>query len=646
LAEDFSYLVYTWKCRDHQFTIKKDAFVKELRKLLPVLKRVHYLNYAATAPMLLSSAQTMQKLVLEATEPLQMHREQWFSHLEQARRKVAQLIGASVEEIAFVSSTSSGLSLIANAILWKEKDEVLYPADEFPSNRYVWDNLKSKGVIAKPIEPDSKLSFAEQLKKEDLSRVRLVAVSAVSYLDGRRHLIEEIVSICAPQGILVAVDAVQAVGAIPVDVHAWGCDFLACGGQKWLFGPIGSGFVYIKKSRLGELFTSQVGWASSKFLADFQRPELVFVEGARRFEPALFDIPAIAALATSIETLSQIGWEQIYSRIQKLISLAREGLEQLGYHPITPKNAAGILTILVPHLKLVEKKVIATHREGLLRISLHASADETDLAALFEALAEKKPAPKKPKTQTGRTLVTGASSGLGKAIAEELAKRGYSLYLIGRNEKALALLADDLKAKYGTVATPLVLDLSNPDSLKASFPDFDFLVNAAVSAEAELFSSTNPPEIRRDFETNFFAPVFLAQKIIQRGRGIILNIVTGGARCALPLFSSYSASKGAFWSWSESLQRETDGTEISVTTFLPPHMNSNTALQLGRKALAYFTLQKAEPTADPELVAKEAVDAALAKIPFVAPWKTRLRIALNALFPSFITRRILRHWKT
>lgn len=599
--------------------------------------------------MLQPAVEMMKQLAAEAAEPLYKHRDEWFSKLEQTRRAVAELVSASVEEIAFVPSTSSGLSLIANAILWKEGDVVLYPADEFPSNRFVWDNLNRKGVIARPIRGHS---FAEQLAKEDLSRVRLVAVSAVSYLDGRLHPIEEIVSLCAPRGILVAVDGVQAIGAIPVDVHAWNCDFLVCGGQKWLLGPIGSGFVYVKKERLEELFVSQVGWASSQYLGDFQRQELVFADSARRFEPALPDIPAVAALGASIAAMNHIGWENIHGRIQQLVGLARKGLEQLGFQPITPKNSAGILAISIkdPHIasKLTVNHVITTYREGLLRISLHASADENDIAALFEGLSENQQCapPVRPTSRGQCALVTGASSGLGKAIAEELAQRGFSLQLAARNERALVSLATDLQEKYGCSVKMIPLDLSQPSCIETAFSDYDLLVNCAVQADAQLFSDVNALDLRRSFETNFFSPALLAQKLIQKGKGMILNIVTGGARSALPLFSSYSAAKGAFWAWSESLQRETAGTGVSVTTFLPPHMDSTTSLQLGRKALAYFALKKTEPKVDPQKVAKLAVDAALAKVPFVAPWKTRIRIAFNALFPSLMTKCILRYWKT
>lgn len=630
--------------------------MKELRDLLPFLHGIHYLNYGATSPVLLPSIEVWKRLVEDAKEPLYFHRDAWFSHLEKARRSVSELICASPEEIAFVSNTSSGLSLVANAIRWKEGDQILYLSDEFPSNRYVWDNLREKGVQAIRIEPLRGFSFAEQMSSIDLSRVRLIAVSAVSYADGRRHDIGALAKLCKAKEILLAVDAVQAVGAIPVNVKAWDCDFLASGGQKWLFGPVGTGFLYIKKERIEELFVPQVGWASSRYPRDYEHPTLQFTDGARRFEPGLSDIPAIAALAESIETMKRIGQDKIHGRIEQLVQAARNGFMELGIEPLTPERASGILAVPMKEgigQRLIENKIYATERNGRLRISLHASATEEDLAALFKTLSgiSKRidllpPSSKSLPPPSGkRALVTGASSGLGKAVAIELAKRGYSLLLASRRKSKLETLAQELRDTYGIAAEPFLLDLSDAEAVSKAAFDVDFLANCAADADAELFSEIDFTSMRSAFEVNFFAPVTLTQKIVKKGSGTILNIVTGGGRCALPLFGSYSAAKGAFWSWSESLQRETAGTKVSVTTFLPPHMDSDTSMKIGRKALAYYSLGRSDKKADPTQVAKEAVSAALEGRPFAASLKTRFKIALNNLWPSILNRTISRRWK-
>jgi cysteine desulfurase/selenocysteine lyase len=365
--------------------------MKELRDLLPGIQHRVYLNYARTGPLLEPGARKMRALVEEALEPFEFHREAWMGHQEHTRKIIAELIGAGSEEIAFANSTSSGLSLIAGAVRWKKGDRILYPADEYPSNRFVWDNLKEKGVITKAIEPIPGVPFSKQLEDSDLSQVRLVAVSAVSFWDGRRHDIERIAKICHENGALLSVDAIQAIGAIPVDVRRWGCDFLASGGQKWLFGPIGTGFVYFKKSLIPDLAVPQIGWGSIKPLPDLLAQEFEFAEGAKRFEPGYCDIPAFAALATSLETLKKIGWKKIHERIAQLTERAQKELSKLGCDPVVKGSHAGIVAFDHPnaaeiHKKLIEQRIYTTERLNRIRLSLHASVSDEDLSLFFDAL--------------------------------------------------------------------------------------------------------------------------------------------------------------------------------------------------------------------------------------------------------------------
>ncbi len=365
--------------------------MKELRDQLPALDPITYLNYGRTGPLLDSAAKRMHHFIDEAKAPLQFHRDKWFDDFDQSRKTVAELIGASSEEIAFVSSTSSGLSLVASSIRWQKEDRILYPADEYPSNRFVWDNLKEHGVETKAIEPLQEVSFSEQLEKMDLTRVRLVAVSAVSFWDGRRHDIERIAQICRAHKILLCVDAIQAVGAIPVDVKKWGCDFLASGGQKWLFGPIGTGFVYIKRDLIPALSVPQVGWANIQPLSDFFTSKFQFVNGARRFEPSYLHIPAFAGLAAAIETMKQIGWQKIYSRVESLAERMQKELEHLGFFPASQKAASGIIAFDHPKAeeinnKLLEHQIYITQRKNRLRVCLHASTKEKDIDTFLKHL--------------------------------------------------------------------------------------------------------------------------------------------------------------------------------------------------------------------------------------------------------------------
>jgi selenocysteine lyase/cysteine desulfurase len=365
--------------------------MNDLLKFLPSLQKIHYFNYGKMSPLLEPAAKVIQELIEEAKTPFEFHAEKWKGLLESARSIVATLICADKDEIAFTESTSAGLSLIAASIPWQKGDSVIYPADEYPSNRFVWDLLKEKGVKTYPIAPEKGVSFFEQLQTLDLSRARLIAVSAVSFWDGRRHEVEKIGKFCQSKNILFSVDAIQATGAIPIDVKEWRCDFLACGGQKWLFGPIGTGFVYFRKEIIPELLVPRWGSGAVQPLKHALATEFEFLDSAKRFEIGYGDIPALFGLATSIETMKKIGWDKIRARIIHLVRLLQKGLLEIGLAPIVQGDHAGIVVIEHPdaekiHQSLASHKFYTTLRGSRIRFSVHASTEEEQIHQLLKLL--------------------------------------------------------------------------------------------------------------------------------------------------------------------------------------------------------------------------------------------------------------------
>lgn len=659
-----------------------------LRALLPGIADGHFLNYAATAPMTAPASEAMARIAREGLRPLGEHFGEWLARIEGVRRDVADTIGAGPDEIAFVPNTSTGLSVIAGAVRWRDGDRVLYPADEFPSNRFVWDQLRDLGVRAEAVPVERDVSFDRQLARADLARVRLVALSAVSYRDGRRHDVAAISALCRARGVLVSVDAIQAVGAVPVDVRAWGADFLACGGQKWLLGPIGSGFVWLARERIAELRVPLVGWASSRHAGEPEAPTLEFADGATRFEPGLPDIAAIAGLGASLAALREVGRERIFGAIagrrERIAADWRSrGFELL--HDGPAGACAGIVAARIPggaasrvERSLAARRVVATLRSGTLRVAAHAATTDADLAALSDALddalgagaraavpardpGESGPVTSTPSSGGGATwrsaLVTGASRGLGAEIARALAAEGCAVTLLGRDGAALAGIAAELHDRHAVEATVARVDLGDAPSLRAwldaertRLSELDLLVHCAAHAGAARFVDGSEATERAALEANYFAPLALTRAalpgMLARGRGAVLDVVTSGARNALPLFSAYAASKGALWAWSEALGRELDGTGVSVTTFVPPHMDTATHRQLGRRALADYDVAGGKDETTPvAIVAARALAAVRAGRPLVAPWSTRWALALNALTPARVAAAVRRRWR-
>ena len=194
--------------------------VNDLRRELACAGELSFLNYAATAPLLRASAEVMARLSREATRPLAQHFESWLALVESARRSVADTIGSRADEITFTTNTSGALSLVAGAVRWRAGDRVLYPADEFPSNRFVWDNLRELGVESKRCHPRRAIvrraarGARTGARAADRGLSRVLSRRPRARSAGARE-------ICRTRDILLAVDGIQASAPCPWTCGLW-----------------------------------------------------------------------------------------------------------------------------------------------------------------------------------------------------------------------------------------------------------------------------------------------------------------------------------------------------------------------------------------------------------------------------------------
>ncbi|MCX8131784.1 MAG: aminotransferase class V-fold PLP-dependent enzyme [Clostridia bacterium] len=638
-------------------------------------KNTKFLNHAATNPITKEASIIMRKIARQAMDPMDEHLVDWLGMIEQARRQTANLLKASADEIAFVQSTSAGLSLIANMIPFKNGDVILYDKDDFPSNRFIWDCMCYRNEIsiqAVAFSYTTGEDLLETLSQYDISRVRVISLSAVSYYTGYRHNLKAIGKFCRENGIYLCVDAIQAVGALDIDLSDL-CDisFLACGGQKWLHSPMGSGFIFIRKNLMEEVKMPMLGWTSVDKAGFFHAEHMKWLEGASRFEAGFPDVNVIAALGRNIELYNSFDIKNIEAEVKKRVNMihkAAEGWPVKILNTDYQRNPSGIVSFELDSKALseeidnaLEKRNIAvTRRNNYFRIAPHFHTREEHILEtidIFSKYLTKTRTSSKieqvhetaslPKTKTA--AVVGASGGLGEAVAEDLASRGYDLYLTARDEKALDDLALRLKKTYHIQVSKLKVNLSDQNevdylskTLAGASLDF-FAYTAAASSAIKVIEQSNLDE-KQIFDVNYFTPVQLCKSImpgmIKRNSGHLLFIVTAGARNSTPLFSTYAASKGALWSWAESLARELKGLSVTCTIGIPPHMSSATQQKLARNALRYNRIKNTEDMAYPSVVAKDLINASIEGQPVYASRITRIRHAFNALFPGYMQKMV------
>ncbi|MGH7866705.1 MAG: aminotransferase class V-fold PLP-dependent enzyme, partial [Candidatus Dormibacteraceae bacterium] len=265
------------------------------------------------------------------------------------RAKAASFLSAEPEQIAFVKNTSEGISLFANGLDWNAGDEVVSIAPEFPANYYPWKHLERKGVRLRLVPEREGVVTVEDIAQAIGPHTRVVAVSFVQFLSGCRLDLEHLGKVCQDEGTLLFVDAIQGLGAFPVNVKKSKIAGLAADGHKWLMGPEGAGLLYVRPDVIERLQPSSVGWMSVKGSEDFSSRQLEWAEGARRFECGTLNTVGIYGLGAAIDLLLEVGVEAIAKRILTLTARLRQGLQQSWHRifgPSAPEQSSGIISFV------------------------------------------------------------------------------------------------------------------------------------------------------------------------------------------------------------------------------------------------------------------------------------------------------------
>lgn len=365
-----------------------------LRVAFPVTKHCTYLNHAAVAPLSDPVRAAMSKFISDSG--VMFGRECRYEHLSNDLRAVlAWLINAAPEEIAFVQNTGEGLNIIANALPLEEGDNVIFCDMEFPTNVYPWANLRRKGIEERCIPNHRGGLTVDALKKYADARTRAVAVSSVEFLTGFKSDLQALGRWCKEHDAYFVVDAIQSLGAAPLDVRACQVDFLACGGPKWLMGPQGVGFMYCRHELLDELSPPFAGSLSVVGWEDWRDYDLTFLPDACRFEIGTENMIGQVGLLAAVRFLMEVGIPAIERWTLHLTDLLIDDLKQRGYaiaSNLERKRRSAIVSLSVPgdvneaFRKLADAKIIVSKREQYIRISPHCYNTEEEIARVGEVL--------------------------------------------------------------------------------------------------------------------------------------------------------------------------------------------------------------------------------------------------------------------
>lgn len=369
----------------------------------PILRNWDFFNHAGVAPLPRAASQAFEKYAAEAQSQAYLNTS-WFADIEVLRKSAATLMNATHREIAFIKNTSEGISIIANGIDWQWGDVIVTTAVEYPANIYPWmDVARAHGaklvMVPEEDSPDGAriVPIEKILKAADDPRCRLVALSHVEYASGQRHDLMRIGQFCRENHKLLAVDAIQTLGIIPIDVRAMNIDYLSADGHKWLLGPEGAGVFYCRQELIERTRPLMIGWMNVIDNQNFGHYDFTLKSDAGRFECGSYNVPGLLALKPSLEMLLQLGTEHIANRLHHLGDHLIAGLVAKGYKIVSPRGLGqwgGAVSFTSPahdHGEIFRKlrkdhQTEIALREGRLRVSPHFYNTEAQLDRLIEHL--------------------------------------------------------------------------------------------------------------------------------------------------------------------------------------------------------------------------------------------------------------------
>ena len=357
-----------------------------------------YLNHASIGPIPERTRVALDAFNRRRAMPFQLPDRDLVATLAEGRRLVAELISASPEEIALTVNTGFGLGVMARALPLRPGDVVLVSDREFPANVYPWLRLRELGVAAElvPTTPEGWPDEARILERLAEPRVRALAVSLVQFSNGYQADLAALSAATRRSGAFLIVDAIQAVGQVPVDLRRTPVDVLACGAQKWLLSPWGSGFLYVRRELIPTLSPPVTGWMAFEGTDDFNsltKYDATLRPDARRFELITLPYQDFAGMNVSLGLVLELGVERIQAHLRRLHEPVLAWAARAGVRVTSPAGSrgSGILCLAPADVdavfrRLKRARIICSLRERAIRLSPHAYNTLEDMERVVDVL--------------------------------------------------------------------------------------------------------------------------------------------------------------------------------------------------------------------------------------------------------------------
>jgi selenocysteine lyase/cysteine desulfurase len=368
-----------------------DKQIHEIRSRFSIFQRKIYLN-SCSQGALSDAVQIGFEDYIASWHEQGSPWELWVEQYEAARTAFAKFINASPDEVAVVTSASAGINSVASALDFRERRKVVLGEFEFPTMGHVWLAQRTRGADVQFVRAEGNSIPAVNYEKMVDRNTCIVPLTHVCFRNGFRSEVSAVVEIAHRSGALVMLDDYQDCGTRPVDVKAMDVDFFVTGTLKYLLGPPGLAFMYVRKELIASLAPTVTGWFAQANPFAFDPRNIDLSPTARRFESGSPSVPNVYGAMPGLRLLQEIGLENVAGHIKRLTQSLLSWAFDLGIRVKTPADSAGPLVVLQSKdssllvQKLGESGIVASNRQDGLRIAFHVYNTMDDVKAVAEVL--------------------------------------------------------------------------------------------------------------------------------------------------------------------------------------------------------------------------------------------------------------------
>ncbi len=368
-----------------------DSQINEVRSRFRIFDRKVYLNTCSQGP-LSDAVQAGFEDYLASWHEQGSPWERWIEHYEAARAAFAQFINASPDEVAIVTSVSAGINSVASALNFRERPKVVMGEFEFPTMGHVWLGQRARGADVQFVGAEGNCIPNARYEEVIDRKTLIVPLTHVCFKNGFRSEVDAITQIAHSCGAFVMLDDYQDCGTRSVNVKAMDLDFYLAGTLKYLLGPPGLAFLYVRKELISTLTPSVTGWFAQTNPFTYNPQHFELSPSARRFESGTPSIPNVYGAVPGFQLLQKIGIDEVAIHIRTLTQRLSESASEMGVVAKTPADSAGPLVVLRSRdstllvKRLAESGIVASNRFDGLRISFHVYNTTDDVDAVTEIL--------------------------------------------------------------------------------------------------------------------------------------------------------------------------------------------------------------------------------------------------------------------